>query len=86
MTFWEWTVRRRADLLRYMKYPKTGVLLVDHGLGGGTRAHVRELSRIFHEKGWRPFVLEPYRERGVILCAGWDGEDGVQQAFIALPK
>ena len=65
-----WSTRRRADLLRYMRHPKQGVLFIDHGLGGGTSRHVKDLSMLFAQKGWRPFVLEPWKERGVILKAG----------------
>lgn len=65
-----WAIRRRADLLRYMRHPKQGVLFIDHGLGGGTSRHVKDLSALFTQKGWRSFVLEPWKERGVILKAG----------------
>jgi GT2 family glycosyltransferase/glycosyltransferase involved in cell wall biosynthesis len=65
-----WSTRCRADLLRYMRHPEQGVLFIDHGLGGGTSRHVRDLSKLFVQKGWRPFILEPWKERGIRLKAG----------------
>jgi O-antigen biosynthesis protein len=68
-------VRTCVDFLRFIRCPRPGVLLVEHGLGGGVLKHINDLAVMFIERGYRPFGLVPYEERGVVLRALGEEED-----------
>ncbi|MBF0099340.1 MAG: glycosyltransferase [Desulfobacterales bacterium] len=69
-----WPIRRYVDVLRYISESKPAILLIDHGLGGGTSRHIEDLALLFFQKGWRAFKLEP-KGRGVVFKAANQGEE-----------
>ncbi len=70
-------VRRQADLLRYATWPRHGILLVEHGLGGGTQRHVADLARLWTDQGRHPFILIPTPSGGCTLTSGLQTEEFV---------
>ncbi|RLJ67618.1 GT2 family glycosyltransferase [Sulfurisoma sediminicola] len=62
------TARRNIDRARLSRQPGTpGMLLVTHGLGGGTERNVRDLSdRLQHER-ITPYILRPLDARRIAL-------------------
>jgi GT2 family glycosyltransferase/glycosyltransferase involved in cell wall biosynthesis len=67
--------RRRVDLVRFFMDQKKSILFISHGKGGGVDKHVYELSEMFVAKGWRPFILTPFNNRGVVIESASPGEE-----------
>ena len=65
-----WPLMRGADFIRFSSVQKKGVLFVDHGLGGGTARHIRDLTGLYTSNGWRAFILKPFPPMGVTIESG----------------
>lgn len=57
-----WRVRAVVDLDRLKSSPKTTVLHVDHGLGGGVAVHIDRLIERLRDAGVRSLRVTPRRE------------------------
>ncbi len=71
--------RNRVDDYRRLGNPKPGILMINHGLGGGTQKHVHELADSVNSQ-FRCFELASTNGKKVVIKSLSEGE-GLQEYF-----